>query len=193
VPADGALTVGRLPHPHIFESCLGAQHRFLTFISRRHADVVPVPGEPGCFEITCLSPNPIIVGLEQVSQGQRKVARAPTSLAFLASEGPDSPLIAFLTMRLEASDLPLSPASSAGFAPQTSQAQQQWQPAQAPRQAMAATGPMMHVPQMQATMEEPEEPVGQMEPLLRCRGAASPLTMGAFLGNTIQVLQVPIS
>mmetsp|Transcript_38477 Transcript_38477/g.114269 ORF Transcript_38477/g.114269 Transcript_38477/m.114269 type:complete len:225 (+) Transcript_38477:184-858(+) len=198
VPADGPLTVGRLPHPHIFESCLGAQHRFLTFVSRRHVEIVPVPGDPGCFEITCLSPNPIVVGQEQIWQGQRKVARAPTTLAFLAAPGRDSPLVAFLTMSLEAlACSALSPASSAGFAPQLPKVPaspsawlpttgQQWLPPQTMGQHLPAV-PVMHALQ-------PPEP---QQPLSRCRGAAeasaprSPL--GPILGNTMQVHQVPVA
>jgi len=93
VPETQRMTVGRTSQPGFFEGLLGPTSKFLTFVSRSHFDLTPLPGRTCVFEITNLSANPIVLLQQQhtLQQGQRGIIDPNSSIDFISRASPADP------------------------------------------------------------------------------------------------------
>lgn len=108
VPPDANTIVGRQHQTAVFEALLGNDQTLMSYISRAHLQILPVPGAPsGTFEVVNLSANPICVGQNRLEKEQRCCTNPPTEIGFLARFNPANlqPEV-FLQFSFEPSDLP---------------------------------------------------------------------------------------
>jgi len=114
---DVPLTIGRIHQPGLFEGILGqdnAQH-YLCCVSRSHLEVFPVDGDPaGCFVVTNLSANPVVLaGSRRLGKGEKGAIRPSDSIDFIGGSigGSGGPVV-YLKLVLESQRS--SPARASG-------------------------------------------------------------------------------
>jgi len=130
VPVDGPLAVGRQHQVGFFENLLGDDINggFLCRISRSHLEVSPAAsGPPGCFAITNLSSNPVVLrnwpddeGLngQQLDQHAQGEVRPGHSIDFIAASPDGSEkVVVYLQLFLEdANGPPVTPRKAQDYA-----------------------------------------------------------------------------
>lgn len=106
---EGAETrLGREHQLGMFERLLGSKagEKYLCCVSRSHVKLTPIAGSAGCFEVTNLSVNPIVVSNERLEQGGTSKMLPGGRLRFVAAnvDDPGSSAVTFLSLALERAD-----------------------------------------------------------------------------------------
>lgn len=107
VQATERLLVGRAHQLGFFEGLLGRRQQLLSFVSRTHFELAPVPGAPaGVFELTNMSGNPLGIDHHKLAKGESMQVRAPQRIDFLGCLPGQGEAGVFLCLSLVASGSP---------------------------------------------------------------------------------------